>query len=61
MAESVEEFLARGGKIEFVAAGERKYKTINEMARAQKRKKDDEDYTEWRMRRAENQEDIPNG
>ena len=53
--ESTEEFLARGGKIESVDIGERKYKTFSQMLKIQKKAQSDADYEEWSMKQAENE------
>ena len=55
MAESIEEFLARGGKIDAVPAGESKYKDISALRRAVKRKYNEDKYTDFQMRQAENE------
>jgi hypothetical protein len=54
MEETVEEFLARGGKIKQLAPDERAYKDERAMNRARKQKQDEDNYTDFRMRQAEN-------
>lgn len=55
MSESVEEFLARGGKIQELKAGERAYKNESAIIRARKKRQDEENYTDFQMRQAENE------
>ena len=55
MAESVDEFLARGGKVQELEPTERTYRDENAFRRAHKRKQDEENYTDFQMRQAENE------
>lgn len=55
MAESVEEFLARGGKIQELNPEERTYKDERAMNRARKQKQDEDNYTDFCMKQAENE------
>lgn len=55
MSESVEEFLSRGGKIDVVDIGERKYKTFSQMLKSQKKAQSDSEYEEWSQKQDENE------
>jgi len=58
MSESIDEFLARGGKITSVEDGKQTFKDEKALHRFQAKKKADENYAQHQMKNAENETDC---